>query len=200
MILNFIKGIIKNWPLERYIYFVIPFLITIIIYFFIKKTYKIDPYIFFACVLLCVLIGNWSDLSGTSFLIFTLFAMANDKIMIYIFFTFLIITISLKFIFLSENNSILDVIMYLIGFEFILAIYFNMIHPKTKIDINEDEINKKILKLLIQGNVIKQIAYKINLSGNAVAKRLENMRSKYNCKNNVQLISHFYKEGKIRFK
>lgn len=200
MILNIIKGMIDKWYWDRFIIYTVPFLIVIIIYFIRKNTLKLDPYIFFACALLCILAGNWGNLSATSFLIFAFYAISKIKKMIFIFLGFLILTIILKFVFLIRDGTIIDTVVYLIGFEFILFIYFNMIHPKKEniiILLNEDEINKTIIRLLTKGYRNKEIANIVNLSTNAITKRIENMRIKYRCKTNEEMIFRFTKNKKI---
>jgi hypothetical protein len=199
MILNIIKGFINQWYYDRFIIYVIPFIIVLFFYFFVKTSLQYDPYIFFICSILCILAGNWGNLSGTVFLIFSLYAI-KYKGMILLLFAILILTIILKFVFLMRDGSILDVIQYCIGFEFVLLIYFNMMHPKRNFVLQEDKINIQILDYLIQGYKIKEIAVRLNLTYNAVAKRLEKMRIKYSCSNNTQMICSFMKTGQLRLK
>ncbi len=197
-IINTIKSIIDKWHYTRFVIYVCPFIIVFFIYLLLKNSLKCDPYIFFACGILCILAGNWGNLSGVIFLIFSFYSLEHNEQTIFIVAGLLILTIILKFVFLMRDGTILDVIMYCIGFEFSLLIYFNMIHPRQEpVIIYEDEINKKILIYLIQGFRTKEIAKKLNISGNAVIKRIAGMREKYNTGNNEQLIYKIMKNVKI---
>lgn len=193
---NIINSIQKTYDIERYIFYILPFAITLPICIFFKS-YKIDAYLFLIASIMSILIGNWGNLSGAVFLCFSLYCFENKRLtMIVICLT--IISVGLKFIFLRKDSLITESILYLIGYSYIFIIYYILIHPKNYFNIDEDSINKKIIQFLIEGNKNKEIANKINLSQNAITKRIEKMRSKYNCGNNEQLIFYFIKNEKIR--
>ncbi len=195
-IINAIKGIVYNWHYIRFLIYVCPFIIVFVIYL-LSKNLKCDPITFFIGGILCILAGNWGNLSAMTFFIFAFYCMDYDVKIILILFGLIILTVILKFRFLLRDGDMLDAIQYCIGLEFCFAIYFNMIHPKDPIIINEDEINRKILIFLIKGYRTKEIADKIHISVNAVIKRIAGMREKYNAGNNEQLIYNIVKNVKI---
>jgi len=196
-IINMVKGIMDGWHYTRYAVYVGLFVVVFIFYMSIKNSLKFDPYIFFMCGILCILAGNWGNLSGVVFFVFSFFAVEHKEQTIFLFAGLIIITIILKFVFLMRDGTILDVIMYCIGFEFSLMIYFNMMHPRGPVILDEDETNKKILICLIRGYRTKQIADELNISRNAVIKRIAGMREKYNAGNNEQMIYEIMKNVKI---
>jgi DNA-binding NarL/FixJ family response regulator len=55
-----------------------------------------------------------------------------------------------------------------------------------------DEKNQQILKLLSEGNTIKEIAGKIYLSRDGINYRLRELKDKTGCKSNPQLVCYFY--------
>lgn len=199
MILNLLKAIINKWPYEKLIIYTIPFLIVFAVYMFIKNTYKMDAYIFCICAILCIFVGNWGNLSGLTFLIFSFYSI-KYKNNILVVFAIIIIAIVLKFVLFMRDGTILETIGYCIGFEFGIAIYFNMMHPKQKYKFHIDENieNTQILNFLTQGLRYKEIGDMINLSEDAVGKRTKKMRKKYKCGNNVQLIFKIMENGGIR--
>jgi DNA-binding CsgD family transcriptional regulator len=102
--------------------------------------------------------------------------------------------------FLKQNSTVAEGIMYCVGIGYALTIYYLLMHPKTVFYLNENNIDKKVIQLLLQGNKNKEIAYKIGITQNAVTKRLENMRKRNNCGNNEQLIFNLIKEREIVLK
>lgn len=197
MALNVLKGITEKWNYDWFIY-VIPFFIMLIIYLCIKKSYRIDPVSFILCAVLCIIFGDWGNLSGSTFLIFSLYCTKYKTKILLILFAIIIMAIVTKFVFFMKEATILDTVMYCIGFEFIISIYYNTIHPKQKFTIEEDMTNARILGYMIQGLKNKEIADTIGLTYNAVAKRIESMRAKYRCGNNEQLIFKLMENGGIR--
>ena len=198
MLLNMFKAITEKWNYERFIIYVIPFFITLVIYLCIKKSYKIDPVAFVLCAGLCIIFGDWGNLSGATFLIFSLYCIQyKDKILLLIF-AAILISIVIKFVFFMKDATILDTVMYLIGFEFIITTYYITMHPRKKFYLDEGITNTRIIGFLIQGLKSKEIADMINISDNAVTLRIKKMRVKYKCGNNEQLIYRIMKNGGIR--
>jgi len=197
-VFNLITCITKQFSIDKYIFYVIPFFIMAGIYILFKN-YKIDALLFITASPLSIFIGTWGNLTGAIFLCFAFYCLEDKKIIIIsLFFTLLCIFLKMLF---DSNGTIPRTFNYIIGYGYILIMYFILIHPKKygKLPtLNEDEINIKIIEMLISGSRIKEIADKVYLSQNAVTKRIEKMRMKYSCGNNEQMIYFLVKNGKIR--
>lgn len=198
MILNMIKAIVNRWHYMDWLIYVVSFFIVVVIYMFIDS-FKLDAWIIFVCAVMCIVFGDWGNLSGASFLIFSIYMM-RFKEKLYILFGIIIIATVVKFLFFLPENGLINTVMYLIGFEFIVVFYFNNIHPGVKVNIDEDEINIQIIELLMEGNRVKEVAERLSLTDNAICKRIEKMRAKYECGNNIQLVCKFMKNGDIKQK
>lgn len=182
---------------DAIIFYVLPFILAFILYGIFKE-YKIDFLLFVAATPLSIFIGTWGNLTGAIFLCFSFYTI-RDKTVILIILICAIISIFIKMLF-DPDGTIPRTFNYIIGYAYIILIYFILIHPK-KINLsrlNEDEININIINLLISGDRIKEIADKVYLSHNAVTKRIEKMRVKYNCRNNEQLVLYFVEKGNLR--
>lgn len=191
-----ITGILKHYTLDWFGIFVLPFIIVLFICIF-QKSFKLDAILFFAITQLCILAGEWGNLSAALFLCFSIYCI-EYKEAIYMIIAFTLLTIVLKFVFLRQNSTIIEMALYCIGMAYALIIYYVLIHPKQKFHLEEDMINTRILGYLIQGLKNKEIAAILNLSYNAVAKRIDNMRDKYRCGNNEQMIFQLIKNGGMR--
>ena len=196
-ILNIYTGIIEKMDFIYYVYYVLPFIISLIIYSFFRN-YIIDALLFIIASSLSIFISSWGSLTSPIFLCFAFYCLDDKKIIVITCFCTLIAIISKMII--DENGTIIRTIMYIIGYSYIILIYYILIHPKKSynIIIDEDKINLKIIDFLIRGNRIKEIANKVYLSENAITKRIEKMRLKYNCGNNEQLVYNFMEKGYIR--
>ena len=196
-ILNIYTGIIEKMDFIYYVYYVLPFIISLIIYSFFRN-YIIDALLFIIASSLSIFISSWGSLTSPIFLCFAFYCLDDKKIIVITCFCTLITIIS-KMI-MDENGTIIRTIMYIIGYSYIILIYYILIHPKKSYNIliDEDKINLEIISFLIQGNRIKEIANKVYLSENAITKRIEKMRVKYNCRNNEQLVYSFTEKGYIR--
>ena len=196
-ILNIYTGIIEKMDFIYYVYYVLPFIISLIIYNFFRN-YIIDALLFIIASSLSIFISSWGSLTSPIFLCFAFYCLDDKKIIVITCFCTLIAIISKMII--DENGTIIRTILYIIGYSYIILIYYILIHPKKSynIIIDEDKINLEIIDFLIQGNRIKEIAIKVYLSENAIKKRIEKMRLKYNCGNNEQLVYNFTEKGYIR--
>ena len=176
--------------------YALPFFIFLFIYVFIHS-YKIDTCIFIAASAFSILFGEWGELQGAIFLYISYHFHGNLYLFI-ISFICTIITIMIKIIF--NSSFITNAFIYIIGFIYIFILCYILFFPKKlyNIVIDEDKINLKIIDFLIQGNRIKEISNKVYLSENAITKRIEKMRVKYNCRNNEQLVYNFTEKGYIR--
>lgn len=197
-ILNIYTGIIQKMNIFYYLTYVLPFIISLFIYGFFRN-FLIDALLFITAVPLSIFVGTWGNLTGIIFLCFAFYCLEDNKIMIICGFCTLITIISKMLI--DENGTIIRTILYIAGYTYFFIIYYILIHPKkyNKLStLNEDYVNVQILGMLITGHRSKEIADKINLSENAVIKRIKNMRIKYGCSNNEEMIYSLVKKGKIR--
>jgi hypothetical protein len=197
IILNIYTGIIERMGLIYYTGYVFPFVAGIILYSFFR-TFMIDALLFIIASALTIFVGTWGNLTGAIFLCFAFYCCKDETIIIITIFCTLIAIISKMLI--DENVTIIRTVLYILGYAYIILHYYILIHPKKKINLtrlNEDDINIMIIDFLMSGDRLKEIADKINLSQNAVTKRIEKMRDKYNAGNNIQLIISLIRKGKI---
>jgi DNA-binding NarL/FixJ family response regulator len=79
-----------------------------------------------------------------------------------------------------------------------LMIFFKLIYPLTMKQVKyiyESETNHKILINMSIGMSISEISGVINLTTNAIHKRLQQMREKYNCSTTEQLVIMLTRKG-----
>lgn len=195
-----ISFIIENETnILKYFIAVIPFIIALIIYkIFLRYRFITNSVLYFFCSILCISFAPWDSPHGAIFLMFAIYTW-NNKVVLWIYFIITMIFIAIKTIFMPEPTT--RILNYVIAYAWLMALYFKKIHPKKQTNLtrlNEDNVNIMIIDLLMSGDRLKQIADKINLSQNAVTKRIEKMRDKYNAGNNIQLIVSLIKKGKIR--
>lgn len=197
MIFNLFTGIIQRMTYFYYIIYVFPFL-SVLLFCIIFNSNIVNISIYACASSFSILFGEWGNLSGAIFLCFLCYSIKENKI-IGMTFIFTLITIIIKMI-MDVNGTIIRTVLYIIGYTYIILIYFILIHPKkfNLSRLNEDEININILNLLMSGDRIKEIGDKICLSSNAITKRIDKMRTKYNCRNNEQLILYVIEKGNLR--
>jgi len=196
LLFNFFNGFLQEMGILYYVYYVLPFFIVLVAYFLCRK-YYIDSYLLLLASVFSILAGEWGNLSGAVFLCFFFYSIRdNTAIIITLICTLVAIVAKMC---MDVNGTITRTISYIIGYTYILTMYFLLIHPKKNNvnRLNEDEINLTIIDLLISGYRTKEIADKVFLSQNAVTKRITKMREKYSCKNNEQLVLCFIRKGNL---
>lgn len=198
-IVNFINCIIYKYSWINYIIYP-GILFLIFVFYLVFKDYKVNSILFFVCSILSIIFGNCGNLTGAIFLCFAFYIIKKKKI-INIVICMIILTILIKFI--IEKYTLAQMMNYIIIFIAIILIYFDLIHPKKIINtcvIKIDEIDSQIIEFLIKGLKNKEISDKVYLSSNAVTKRIEKLRKKYNCYNNEQLIYQLFEKRFFRLK
>lgn len=197
-IFNLVDCIIKKSNYLDYIIYILPFIIIITLYLFIKSM-KMDAYLFLVASIFSIIFGDWGNLTGAIFLCFSIFCFKNNKAIIIIL-ACTIITIVIKFI--ANNSTLSQSINYILGYTYIILIYYILIHPKKGKESYSisylDEIDFKIIKLLISGLKTKDIADRVFLTTNAIIKRLEKLRKKIGAYNNEQLVYKLIEKGIFR--
>ncbi len=197
--MNFINCLISKYPwIDYVIYPGILFLLTII--YLIFKEYKVNSLLFIMLSILSIIFGDHGNLTGAIFLCFAVYIIKQKEIIIGIIIV-IIITILIKFVLIKYTLA--QMMNYIIVFAAIILIYFDLIHPKRKINtcvLKIDEVDNQIMELLIGGLKNKEIADRVYLSQNAVTKRIGNLRKKYNCYNNEQLIYKLFEKRFFRLK
>lgn len=187
----------NNVTITFFLINILPFLFFICICLIIKN-YKLDAYIFILISILCTIFGEYDSTTGIIYFCFALYCF-EDKKMIIIAIIFTLVAMAIKFSFFY--TSTVRTFNFLIGYLHVFLIYYVLWHPKKNTQFyNLSEINRQIISLLIQGNNINCIAGKLCYTPDTIRKRLNNLRSGLNCKNNEQLIYELIKTGNIDIK
>ena len=127
-IFNLISCFTNNMNIEKYIFYVIPFIVFTVIYS-IFRNYKIDALLLIAAIPLSIFIGTWGNLTGAIFICFAFYCFNEDKKIIIITLICTLISIFLKML-LDKDGTISRAFNYIIGYSYIILIYYILIHPK----------------------------------------------------------------------
>jgi len=152
-----------------------------------KKVYKWNAFIYFITGITIILFDPRPNLTGAMFIGFSITIYNTQKTNIVI----LIITIlllTLKGI--IYNFDIDSVIALFTGYSFSLIIFLILFNPqKITCEIPKtDPITESIISDLISGMTPKEISEKINITPDAVRKRIQRVCKLNECKNTEQLV------------
>ena len=183
----------------KYFVATIPFIIALIVYAIFKRhKFVTNSILYFFCSILCILFAPWDSPTGVFLLCLAIYTW-NNKVIMWQFFIFTILTIGIKTIFTPEPTT--RIINYILVYAWFIALYFIKFHPGVTMAHNSlEDTNQKIMKLLVSGYHTKEIADKICISQNAVSKRIGQIRVKFDCKSNEQMIYYMIEKGIIRLK
>ena len=196
-IINLINAISGHSPLWRYFAYVFPFLIFALVQIFLnsKINMKVNAIIFLACSILSVAFGDRGNLTGATFLFFSIYSWGNDR---YTYVTLILSLFVMVSTFVYKGYTIPQSVNYIAGYSYFIAIYFIMIHPKKpKMHNGFDEITNEIIEYLMAGYDNKSISDRINLSVDAINKRIQRAREKLEVNNNEQMVYKIIKKGYI---
>lgn len=195
---NLLDQIIKNQNILLRIQYTVPFLIAAILCYVFRKKYKYNAYLFAVMSVFSIVFTNQPGvLTGTVFLVFSLYIFQTKKTNIIIA-GCAAVAIATK---IFTGFSTIQVLNLIIGYAYCVAIYYFLIHPKpATVSEDIDYELAELVKLQLQGFTTKEIGDKLCASPAAITKRLERARKEYECRTNYQLLGKLVRIGYISLK
>ncbi len=199
-IFNTITLLIGNRPIKDYLFYVMPFIIIGIIYFFLnrnKKSLKINALLFLIVGLFATVSGQRGNATGIIFICFSLYIYNSYKTNLIIL-GLTIIAFIIKYIIL--DLTVTQTLNIILIYSYVITIYYLLIHPKKTEMIKDPKIseqNRKIIQYLVTGKQYKEIAEMgdIWLSSEAMRQRITRVRRDFDCFTDNQLIYKLLKQG-----
>lgn len=195
---NLITGITESRPFYQWFIYVGMFLAAACLIFIFEKyiTPKIMALFFILLSVLSIILGDNGNLTGATFLIFSIYIFESKKVsLIALALTFVVILIKSVW----SGFTVPQTMNYLLGYGYILSIYFLLIHPKPLRSISSeiDYETAEVIKMVISGLSYKEIADRLTISTSAVSKKLERCRARFNAKSNEHLVALLVSKGHI---
>jgi len=197
---NFITLLIGNRLIIDYLFYVLPFVIIGIIYFFLNrnnKSHKINALLFVVVGLFATISGQRGNATGIIFICFSLYIYNSYKTNLIIT-GLTIIAFITKYIIL--DLTVMNIFSLMMMYAYVLTIYYLLIHPKKTEMIKDPKIseqNREILQYLVAGYQYKEIANLGNIyfSADAMRQRITRVRRDFDCVTDLQLIYKLLKQG-----
>lgn len=197
--LNTLTFFTSDKPLIWITYFILPYTALLLLLIFYKSKQRItNGYVFLLLSLFSLFTGNRDSLTPALFMGFS-FTMFEDKKRIIIFSHLFIVCIAVKG--MIDNYTTPQIINYIVGSIFIIALYIVVTKQENKTDIiglQCDSGTLDIIQKLANGKPIKEIAYDLEVTAGAINKKLKRTWELSGLKSREQLISYCTEKGYIR--
>ena len=191
--INLIDQINKNQSLIERWDKTIPFLLMAVFCYLANNKIKFTSYLYAFCSIMALIsTREEANLTGAIFLIYSLY-LFNSNIMNGIMIISTFIAIGSKVFFGFSGNQLMALIM---GYGYVLIIYYILIHPKKKIqsgpeiiytELEQEDI--QILQYLYEGYSIKEISDRIYITPGAINKRMSRAKETMNAKTRDHLLA-----------
>lgn len=189
---------VGGMPWWKYISVSFPLIaVSMAIFIFKKKiTRKIISFIFFGCSLLCIIFGEYDNLSGVYFLFLAYSTYVTPK--------YIAISASLSFLTILTTAIIKEwpmptSIIFIMGYCGMLAIAWAIFYPKSpKITSKElDDETLDILLKLYKGRNREETADDLSINPSTVTDKMKKARSIMEARSNIELWEKLRQKGYI---